>query len=880
MRLVTALKWFCAVALIAGALSVAAYATTPAGTIIKNQASASYRDSNGVLRTATSNLVETLIQQVAAFELLQSQSRIAATGQQIFFAHTLTNTGNGTDSFVLSVTNTVGDDFDYTNLAIYDDSDQDGQPDNFNALTVSPGLGMQQQWHFVVAASIPPGLASADTGVLTLTAQSQLNAAVTATNTDTSTVSADAVIELSKALSATSGASPSGQFTVTLSYRNTGSAVATDVVLIDALPAGMTYVAGSGRWSESVGTVLSDANPADAQGSGATITYCAYDGSCTGLPEAQTDIDGDSSNQVTATIASVAPGDAGTVTFSVTVDAGLETQSLVNTAEFEYTTGGSVQARQLTNSVAFIVQQAASVVVNGSGTVATDLTAEPSVVASMAQATAVTFDNYIWNTGNGIDTFDLSFDPAASANVFPAGTLFRFLQQDGLTPLIDTSGNGIPDTGPLPAGEFYKVVVQAIPPANAVGNNGGAGYELGTVATSVFDPSQSNAMLNRLLTITAATVDITHVDVVADTDSLGDGSGPETDAVISIDANPGDTITIDLYINNTGSSPSSLDLAASTVDDFATIELPADWQIEYRLDGEAELVTNTGVINPGEHVLVQASVSIPPTQTGGEVSLYFRALAESTGSLDIIHDTINVIAEQQLLLVTDQSGQADRGGSFTYHHSLSSIGNVAVNDIQLSTQDSESGWTSVIYEDTDGSGDLTAADTAITSISSLAPGEVASLFVRVFVPSSAELLSVNNTVLTASWNAGADSVVVTDATRVTETELSIVKEQAPDLGCDGSIDGSYGVASFSVEPGNNCVSYRLTASNDGSSTVYNVDIADATPAFTSYNGAATCSQAGCSVTEPANGGYGNIIATMPSLLAGASVVLTFSVRVE
>ena len=122
--------------------------------------------------------------------------------------------------------------------------------------------------------------------------------------------------------------------------------------------------------------------------------------------------------------------------------------------------------------------------------------------------------------------------------------------------------------------------------------------------------------------------------------------------------------------------------------------------------------------------------------------------------------------------------------------------------------------------------------------------------------------------------------MVTDATRVAESELSIIKEQAPDLNCDGTLDGSYGVAIFSVEPGNNCVSYRLTASNDGSTTVYNVDIADATPAFTVYAGSATCAFAGCSVVEPAIGDHGNIVATLPSLLAGASVVLTFSVRVE
>jgi len=211
-------------------LCASAWAVTPAGTVIKNQASASYRDSNGIMRTATSNLVETLIQQVASVELFQSQTRTAAAGQQVFFPHTLTNTGNGGDSYSLTAVNAGADDFDFTNLAIYDDSDQNGQPDSYNAITVSPGLAMQEQWHFVVAASVPAGQASTDTASVDLAVQSQFNASVTASNVDSVTLSADAVIELSKSISATSGVSPSGGYTVTLSYRNTGSSVATDVL--------------------------------------------------------------------------------------------------------------------------------------------------------------------------------------------------------------------------------------------------------------------------------------------------------------------------------------------------------------------------------------------------------------------------------------------------------------------------------------------------------------------------------------------------------------------------------------------------------------------------------------------------------------------------
>ena len=103
MRVTISISFRFALAWLLCMLCVSAWAATPAGTIIKNQASASYRDSSGVVRTATSNLVETLIQQVASLELFQTQSRVAAAGQQVFFPHTLTNTGNGADLSLIHI---------------------------------------------------------------------------------------------------------------------------------------------------------------------------------------------------------------------------------------------------------------------------------------------------------------------------------------------------------------------------------------------------------------------------------------------------------------------------------------------------------------------------------------------------------------------------------------------------------------------------------------------------------------------------------------------------------------------------------------------------------------------------------------------------------
>jgi len=111
-------------------LATAVHAATEAGTVIKNQASASYRDSFGVRRIATSNVVETLIRQVAAIELTQDQNKPGIAGQEHYFTHIVSNTGNGLDSFSLTTNSVGGGGFAFTTIEIYADDDRNGQPDS------------------------------------------------------------------------------------------------------------------------------------------------------------------------------------------------------------------------------------------------------------------------------------------------------------------------------------------------------------------------------------------------------------------------------------------------------------------------------------------------------------------------------------------------------------------------------------------------------------------------------------------------------------------------------------------------------------------------------------------------------------------------------
>src|SRR5260221_1338881 len=225
----------------------AAVAAPPAGTTIGNQATATYLDASSTSRTVTSNLVTTIVQQVASFTLTADGNVTAAPGGQAVFPHTLTNTGNGSDAFPLTLVNLGGDDFDLTSLAIYADADGNGIPDNFTPIATTGSLAAGAAFRFVVVGNVPGTQLAADVARARISAGSAFDGAQTAFNTDVVTVTGNAVIAVTKAISQSSGASPSGPYTYTLTYTNSGNPTAPTLTLSDAIPAGMTYAPNTGR---------------------------------------------------------------------------------------------------------------------------------------------------------------------------------------------------------------------------------------------------------------------------------------------------------------------------------------------------------------------------------------------------------------------------------------------------------------------------------------------------------------------------------------------------------------------------------------------------------------------------------------------------------
>lgn len=862
------------VALLFAVIGVPAHAAPPpAGTSISNQASATYSDGSGVARTVTSNLVQTTVTQVYSMTLTANGAQNATPGSVVYYPHTLTNTGNGTDTFNLAATSgTTG--FTMSSVQIFADNGS-GQPTG-SAITSTGAIASGASFRFIVVATLPATATNAQTNAITVTGTSVGLASATGTNTDTTTVTSNAVVTLTKAISVSSGSAGSGPYTYTLTYTNTGNSDASSVVISDAIPAGMTYVAGSGRWSVTGTTALSDAGGSvGSSPNTATSTFTA-----TG------------NGSFAINISKVTAGQSGQVSFQVNVNAGVAPGVISNVAGVSYN-NGSGAATGNSNTVPFTVSQTAGVTLTGA-----------TVPGPVAAGTTVTFTNSVKNTGNGTDTFNITL----SGSTYPTGTTFQLYKSDGTTPLVDTNGDGTVDTGPLAAGATYNVIVKATLPPNA-GQGGATGpFSVNKTATSVLDSTKTSTGADTLTAVTPAAVDLTNTNPVS-----GTGAGPEASAQQTLATNPGTSITFALSAKNTGSAPDSYNLLESTSTGFASAALPTGWTVVFKADGGANncsttgaTITSTGTVAAGGSVVVCAVVSIPATGTGalaGTTAMYFRTQSSTSGAVDTLYDAVTVNAVRSLAITPNGTGQTYPGGSYVYTHTLTNNGNVteALGNSTLTPalNNPNAGWTATLYADTNNNGSLDASDTLVTGNlnavlpSGLAPGASITLFVKVIAPSGAAAGTVNATTVTITTTNGTytttapSPTVSTDSTSVIAGNLTLAKAQALDTACAGPGSGqTYSQAALSAKPGQ-CVLYQITVTNVGAADATNVVVSDATPSYTTMIGAAATTSG--QITAPAAGSAGTVTAyigtgatttTGGTLSAGQSAVITFAVKIS
>ncbi len=245
----------------------------------------------------------------------------------------------------------------------------------------------------------------------------------------------------SKSISAIQGNSPSGAYRVVIRYGNGGiaEAVKTNVTISDVLPAGMTYVPGSLRLSSPPQT-----NDASLNAVSGPFTFNGSTGTYT-----------TAADRISVNFATLKQNESGLVSFDVNVAPGLALNSvLTNIAENSYTTvDGTRIGPRISNPVDFRITGTENITLRG------------VTLASVEPGSTITFNNVLTNNTSKTDSFDITL----SGSNFPPGTIFQLFKPDGITPLTDTNGNAIPDTGPVAAGATYRIVVKAILPPGIAG---------------------------------------------------------------------------------------------------------------------------------------------------------------------------------------------------------------------------------------------------------------------------------------------------------------------------------------------------------------------------------------------------------------------------
>ncbi|MFZ3194118.1 MAG: hypothetical protein WA154_13050 [Moraxellaceae bacterium] len=892
-----------AVAVVLGGITLlpAAHAAAPAaGVSISNIAVASYNDATGAPQTVNSNEVRTTVLQVASFTLEADRTATVNPNGQVALSHTLTNTGNGSDSFTISLVNLGGDDINLNNIAVYIDANGDGVADNTtNLVGQAVSVAAGQSVNLIVVGTAPIAATTGQAALLSISATSVLNpAANTAINPATTrpfnvnqdrvTITGNAVVNVTKAANV-SAVSVGDTVEYTLTYSNTGNTTATDVIIRDLLPANVTYVANSARWSNTAPAALTD-------GVDAADAYSF---------NASTGTDG----EVLFTIPSLPANTTGTLRFSVTIDTTAPAGAIVNQGRFSFDPdgAGATVATPLapTNNTTVTVEATRLGTINDStddpfadgatpGTGATPVLGDTVVDDSQTDAVVpqggtATFPVVVHNTGNVSQVYEVTVNQAD----LPTGSSVQVLRNGA--PLTNISGTTAVDVGPIAVGDIAELSVVITLPAGF----SETGLDTSDTIVTISPVGNELAVDSTILVIDdvlPATVDLSNGNVVDYLDGnieTAEGEGPYDPAII-VDAastTPGVPVTFPVEIYNGGNSPDNFNLTAN---------VPAGWTVVFQDPVTGQVVTNSGNIPAGATRDLIAIVTPPNNALVDPTNdVILTVTSPVSGLADSIKNNVAITEVRALNFTPDRQGQVAPGGTVTYVHTLTNNGNVTEGDtlaelpIVVSTT-GNIGTIVTVGIDLNGDGELAADGSETVQLNDLntvlptglAPFTSYTVLVKVQAPGSAQpgqqdITTVAvNPVGSINGVAAPASVQITDTTTVTAGQIRLVKTQAVDTDCDGVADAAYGQGTIAAQPGQ-CVVYRIVATNEGNAAVTNVVITDATPAFTTIDTVATNTPSvPANISSPAVGATGTVTDNVGSLAPAATSQIDFGVKID
>lgn len=879
------------IALVAGSAAFvsSAHAAAPAaGTNISNVASATYTDSTGASKSVNSNIVTTTVSPVGSIALVANRTATANPNALVSLSHTLTNNGNSSDTITLSVANNAGDDYDFSGLKVYLDTNNDGTPDGapivIGNATGTITLAAGQSVNLIVEGTTNATAAVGNTGQWTLNAVSGrtdvvTGGALTASNIDTVTIINGAVISLTKSASvslidATKATPADREVTYTLVYKNTGNSVATNVLVTDVLDAKLEYVTGSAKLM-GVGQTDDD---------NAAVDEYKFVG-----------------NTLTLKIPSLAPNTTGTLTFKARVVQNTDPTLIKNTAEVDPGTGTKTPSNDNYVEVAKIFKGT----INDSDSNNYADGANPGApldnqitIANLLQGqvavfgTAATEKIVIHNTGNFADEFNVSATNINLPN--GAGTgIVALYQADGVTPFVST--------GTLAKDGKYELVAKITLPATYSGNTA---LTATLLVKPKSNPAQTADTLDLVISkVTPATVDL-HNGTGADQDGSGAAVGSGKDAnkyANEASVLPGNSVTFPLQVDNLGSVSDNFNLSHN---------LPAGWDVKFYIADAAGTgptgspITNTGNLDALTGTKKLVAVITPPLgETADDKEVLLTVTSPATGLSDTIAEKLTVKADRKLVLNQDRIGQVAPGGTVVYKHTLTNNSNLVEGataaGIPFTLTSLNTDWAASLYIDNNNDGLIDANDTLVTGTAltfsgnaGIVKGATVNLLVKVQAPVNATVGTQNPVVLTfnpVDYNGISHAALKnTDLTTVTEGQVRLVKDQyLANCTTGAALSGTYTQATVSAKPGQ-CVKYRIVATNEGNATVTSVVISDNTPSYTQLN--VTSGEAGTDVTatgatlqNPAtytNGYKGTVSAAQASFAPNATASLEFVIKVD
>lgn len=862
------------------------YAFPAPGSYISNIASGDYADETGNILIVNSNPVSLEVQKILALTLVQNQQQQGTAGGQVNFPHVLTNTGNTLDTYKLSLIQPKGDDFDLKDVQIYADRDQNGIPDDqIDLLTSNTSVALKagESLSVVVVGNIPLTVATAQKSIFELKATSQTTNSLLASVNDTVIVVDDAVISVLKAQDKSQG-NVTDVITYTLTYRNNGTDTA-KLTITDVLDDSLQYIAQSAQWNQS-SVKLTDADDTENTVN-VGIKY-------------QLD-----NKTIKAEIASVPPLSSGVLTFQVNVKNADKTK-IPNTAKYIYIGNKSTASYSLdSNTVHYTLAPSLGVVLNNKSSSSSNIGDDDNLVTKneLKPGQEVLFKNYVWNTGNITDVYNLSY----TLSNLPACAQVRLYGKDGKTLLTDTNGDGVVDTGSLATGAVKEIQVGVL--ASTSCNTEISNITVDVKATSVTSSDISDPTRNVITKLVASS---------SESDLYNSNkSGQGVNGGIGEIDNGGEAwlkgtvidgkVVFPLVAENKSTQSNNYNLFAS----FAAIDpknisvvTASGFTVKF-YEGDAtcttlgQQITNTGTVAAGKTKNYCAVIQVDSSQQNFKKPIWFAIQSPVNQQADVIKDEIDSSVVRQLILTNDQQGQVSVGGSLVYVHTLKNTGTVmegsasgSVVKFKVTSLKQDDGFIYSLYYDANNDGKLDAADKFIdanttlnTLTSSVGIPSQKSIQLLLKVSSSETVLQGTSSVAEIIVEAGDYQGITladiknTDVTTVGTINMQLTKYQSV-LDCAEPLDQAkvsalaFSTQALAVEPGH-CVVYKLNLLNKGISTVNAVQFIDVVPAYTTLHKGPLLLPAG---TNQSSGE--KISGAVGSLAPGAEANMYFMIRVN